>query len=114
MGFTSRDMYAEVNIDLLHRAVRRSQLSYQAIADGATDELRKIARRERQKRRGGDVPGGVSKALVGQLMTGDADTTHELRAIAIERTLGVSEGDIFTPTVVHGVGTTQRMRKRAG
>lgn len=114
MGFTSRDMYAAVNVDMLRRAVRRSQLSYQAIADGATAELRKISRRERQKHREEVVPAGVSKALIGQLMTGKADTTHELRAIAIEKALEVSPGDIFTPTVVHGVGATQRLQRRAG
>lgn len=107
MGFTSRDMYAEVDGDLFRRALRRSGFSYQDLADEATAELRKIARKERSKGRSG-VPEGVSKGLVEQLVNERARTTHELRAVAIERALGVSDGDIFTPKVVRGVRTTQR------
>lgn len=107
MGFTSRDMYAEVDVDLFRRALRRSGFSYQELADEATGELRKIARSERRKHRTG-VPEGVSKALVEQLINERARTTHELRAVAIERALGVEDGDLFVPKVVRGVRSTQR------
>lgn len=113
MGFTSRDMYAKVDIVQLHRAVTRSELSYQEIADDATDVLRKIARKERRKNRGDKTPEGVSKGLIGQLMTGRAKRTHELRAVAIERALGVPKGDIFLPQVARGVDSMRRLR-RAG
>lgn len=108
MSFTSRDMYAEVDRDLLRRALRRSGLSYQELADEATSELRKIARSERRKRRGDGIPDGVSKSLVERLVNDRTRTTHELRAIAIERSLGVSDGDLFVPRVVRGVHTTQQ------
>lgn len=107
MGFTARDMYAECDRELFMRALRRSGLTYEALADEAARELRKIARSERRKRRGG-VPTTVSKQLVGQLATGKAKATHELRGIAFERALGLGDGDIFVPRVVRGVGTTQR------
>lgn len=107
MGFTSRDMYAEVDKAILRRALRRSGLSYQGLADEATAQLRKIGRSERQKRRDG-VPEGVSKALVEQLVNGKARSTHELRAVAIERALEMADGDIFLPVVVHGARTKQR------
>lgn len=108
MGFTARDMYAECDRELFMRALRRSGLTYEALADEAARELRKIARSERRKRRGGGVPTTVSKQLVGQLATGKARATHELRGIAFERALGVGDGDIFVPRVVRGVGTAQR------
>lgn len=108
MSFTSRDMYAEVDTELFARAVRRSRMSYQELADEASLRLRKIARAERRKRRGDGVPETISKALVEQLVNGKAKATHELRGIAFEEALGVSMGDLFTPVVVRGVGTTQR------
>lgn len=108
MSFTSRDMYAEVDTELFARAVRRSRMSYQELADEASLRLRKIARTERRKRRGAGVPETISKALVEQLVNGKAKATHELRGIAFEEALGVSMGDLFTPVVVRGVGTTQR------
>lgn len=108
MAYTSRDMYAEVDTEMFGRAVRRSRMSYQELADEASLRLRKIARTERRKRRGDAVPETISKALVEQLVNGKAKTTHELRGIAFEEALGVSIGDLFVPVVVRGVGTTQR------
>ncbi|AMS03204.1 helix-turn-helix DNA-binding protein [Gordonia phage Herod] len=108
MGFTSRSMYAEVDLDMFMRALRRSGMSYQELADEATRELRKIARSERRKRRPDNVPAGVSKALIGQIVNGAAKSTHELRGLAIERALEVSDGDLFVPRVVRGSGTTNR------
>lgn len=92
--------HSEPDVRELKRALRRSQLSYQALADEAALELRKIERSERRKHRGSDVPVGVSKALIGQVVQGAA--THELRAIAIERALGVDDGEIFVPRSVRG------------
>ncbi len=111
MGFTSRDMYAQVDGAMLRRALRRSGLSYQGLADEATAELRKIARSEKQKRRDG-VPEGVSKSLVEQLINGKSKTTHELRAIAIERALEMPQGDIFLPTVARGARPAIRTGRR--
>lgn len=108
MGFTSRDMYAEVDTDLFRRALIRSRLSYQDLADDATKELRRVVRSEKKKNRWDRLPETISKALIGQIASGAAKTTHELRAVAIERALAVSDGDLFTPKVVRGVGTTQR------
>ncbi len=108
MGFTSRGMYAEVDIDLFRRALRRSGFSYQELADEAERELRKIARSEKKKNRGGDVPAGISKALIGQLASGSAKNTHELRGLAIERALEVSDGDLFVPRVFRGTASTKR------
>ncbi len=107
VGFTSRDMFAEIDGDLFRRALRRSGFSYQELADGATSELRKIARSERRKHRTG-VPEGVSKSLVEQLVNERTRMTHELRAVAIERALGVSDGDLFVPRVVRGARSTQQ------
>lgn len=108
MGFASRGMCAEVDVDMFQRALRRSQMSYQEVADEATRELRKIARSERRKNRGDSVPSGVSKALVGQIASGKAKVTHELRGLAIERALGVSDGDLFDARVVRVPKTTNR------
>lgn len=108
MGFTSRGMYAEVDQDMFLRALRRSGMSYQELADEATRELRKIARAEKRKHRGDGVPAGVSKALIGQLVGGAAKVTHELRGLAIERALEVEPGDLFVPRVFRGAGTTNR------
>ncbi|GAB2646076.1 hypothetical protein GCM10027169_12750 [Gordonia jinhuaensis] len=108
MGFTSRGMYAEVDRDLFQRALRRSGMSYQELADEATRELRKIARAEKRKRRGDGVPDGISKALVGQLYTGAAKSTHELRGLALERALEMADGDLFVPSVFRGSGNTKR------
>lgn len=108
MGFTSRDMYAAVDLPLFKRAIVKSQMSYQDIADDATRELRRIARAERKKNRGDGVPESVSKGLVGQLATGRADRTHELRALAIERALGCDPGDLFVSEVVRVPRTVKR------
>ena len=108
MGFTSRGMYAEVDHDMFCRALRRSQMSYQELADEASRELRKIARSERRKRRDATVPDGISKALIGQLAVGSAKKTHELRGVAIERALMVPDGELFVPRVVRGTGTVKR------
>lgn len=112
MGFTSRDMYAQVDVTMFRRALRRSGLSYQGLADEATAELRKIARSERQKRRDG-VPEGVSKSLVEQLINGKSKKTHELRAIAIERALERAPGDIFLTVVERGARAATRSRRTA-
>jgi hypothetical protein len=108
MGFTSRDMYAECDQQMLVRALRRAGLTYEALADESGRELRKIARSEKRKRRGDGIPTTISKQLVGQLVTGKAATTHELRGIAIERALGMDDGSIFVPRVVRGVGSEQQ------
>lgn len=108
MTYTSRDMYARVDTEMFGRAVRRSRMSYQEVADEAALRLRKIARTERRKRRTDSVPETISKALVEQLVNGKAKTTHELRGIAFEEALGVSLGDLFVPVVVRGVHPTQR------
>lgn len=108
MGFTSRGMYAEVDIEMFRRALRRSGMSYQELADDSTRELRKIERSERKKNRGDGVPTGVSKALVGQIASGSAKHTHELRALAIERALMVSDGDLFVPRVFRGAASVKR------
>ena len=108
MGFTSRDMYAKVDIDMFRRALIRSRLSYQELADDATKELRRIVRSEKKKNRGANLPETISKALIGQIASGTAKTTHELRAVAIERALSASDGDLFTPKVLRGAGTAQR------
>ncbi|WP_345314137.1 hypothetical protein [Gordonia alkaliphila] len=107
MNATTRDMYAEVDTEMFSRALRRSRMSYQELADEASLNLRRIARAERRRRRGG-VPETISKALIGQFATGAAKTTHELRGIAIEEALGMSPGDLFVPVVVRGTRTTQR------
>lgn len=99
--------YAKPDLVALKRALRRTGMSYQAVADEATKELRKIERQERRKRRAEDVPGGVSKALVGQIAKGAA--THELRALAIERALGVNDGDVFAPRVLRGASPAHRL-----
>lgn len=109
MSYTSRDMYAEIDVDMFRRAVRRSRMSYQDLADEASFCLRRIAREERRKRRGEGVPETVSKSLVEQLFNGKAKTTHELRGIAFEEALSASPGDLFTPIVVRGANTTQRL-----
>lgn len=104
---TSRNMYAEPDVAMFDRALRRSGLSYQELADEAANELRKIARTERRRNRGNTVPVGLSKQLISQIRQGAA--THELRAVAIERALGVADGDIFVPRVVRAANNTQRI-----
>lgn len=108
MSFTSRDMYAEVDHGMFMRALTRSGMSYQELADEAGTQLRKIQRAERKKRRGDGVPVGISKALVGQIASGAAKVTHELRGLAIERALGVADGDLFVPRVFRGSQPTKR------
>lgn len=109
MGFTSRDMYAKVdNLEIFRRAFRRSELSYQALAEESARELRQIGRLEKRRKRGADVPQGISKSLIEQLLNGKANKTHELRAVAIEKALGVAMGELFVPIVDRGAHTTQR------
>lgn len=108
MGFTSRDFYSEVDQPMFIRALRRSGKSYAEVADEATRELRRIERTEKRKGRGEGIPTGVSKALVGQFVNGSAKTTHELRGIAIERSLAVADGDLFVPKVFRGSGNENR------
>lgn len=99
--------YAKPDMTAWKRALRRTGMSYQAIADEAALELRKIERQERRKRRGDDVPVGISKALIGQIAKGAA--THELRALAIERALGVDDGEIFVARVLRGANPAHRL-----
>lgn len=102
MAHTSRDMWAEmISPEMLFRHVRRSGRSYREIAEDVENELTKIAREEKRKRRDVDaVPRTCSHALIGQLVRGQAKTLHELRAVAIERALGVPDGDLFVPKVM--------------
>lgn len=102
MNATSRDFYADCNRDNLFRAVRRTGLTHEEVADEASRELRKIGRAERRKRRGDGVPTGVSRQLIGQLLSGKATSTHELRAVAIERALGMDDCSLFAPRVYRG------------
>lgn len=99
----SRVIWADLNCaEAMYRCVRRSGLSYRALADDVERELSKIARDERRKRRdSASVPRTCSHSLIGQLVNGKLKTVHELRGIAIERALGVPDGDLFTPKVVH-------------
>ena len=83
MGFTSRGMYAEVDLDMFRRALRRSGMSYQELADDATRELRKIERAERKKNRADGIPAGVSKALVGQIASGAAYTGSQAYTLQV-------------------------------
>lgn len=107
MTTTTRDMYAEVDTEMFSRALRRSRMSYQELADEASLILRRIARSERRRRKSG-APETISKALIGQFATGAAKTTHELRGIAIEEALGMSPGDLFVPVVSRGTRATVR------
>ena len=103
MAYTPRTTWAElVSHDALFRYVRRSGLSYRDLAVDVERELTKIARNEKRlKRDDGSVPRTCSHALIGQLIKGRAKTVHELRGVAIERALGVPDGDLFVPRVVH-------------
>jgi hypothetical protein len=98
MPYTPRTIWADLNsAEVFFRHVRRSGRSYRELADDVERELKKIAREERRRKRDDStVPQTCSHALIGQLITGKATTVHELRAIAIERALGVPEGDLFT------------------
>ena len=105
MGYTSRVVWADLNCaETLYRCVRRSGLSYRALAEDVERELSRIARAEhRRGRNGASVPRSCSHTLIGQLLNGQARTVHELRAVAIERALGVSDGDLFTPKTLSGI-----------
>lgn len=110
MARTSRGMWAEtISPEMLFRHVRRSGLSYRELADDVERELTKIARDEKRKRRDvGTVPRTCSHALIGQLVRGNAKTVHELRAVAIERALGVADGDLFAPKVMRDARINHR------
>lgn len=98
MNATSRDFYADCDQELLIRAMRRADVTHEELADEASVQLRKIARSEKRKGRGG-VPTSISRQLIGQLCSGKAKSTNELRGVAIERALGVDDGAIFAPKV---------------
>lgn len=102
MNATSRDFYADCDRDLLIRAMVRADVTHEELADEASVQLRKIARSERRKGRGDRVPASISRQLIGQLCNGKAKSTNELRAVAIERALGVDDGAIFIPRVYRG------------
>lgn len=99
MNFTSRDFYADCDQDMLLRAVIRAGVTHEELADESSAQLRRIARSERRKGRGDKVPTSISRQLIGQLCSGKAKTTNELRGVAIERALGVDDGAIFVPRV---------------
>ena len=103
MNATSRDFYADCDREMLIRAMRRADVTHEELADESSIQLRKIARSERRKGRGGDdVPTSISRQLIGQLCSGKAKSTNELRGVAIERALGVDDGAIFVPRVYRG------------
>lgn len=99
LNATSRDFYADCDREMLLRAMRRADVTHEELADESSAQLRKIARAERRKGRGDSVPTSNSRQLIGQLCSGKARSTHELRAVAIERALGVADGAIFVPKV---------------
>lgn len=99
MNATSRDFYADCDRHLLVRAMVRADVTHEELADEASMQLRKIARSERRKGRGDSVPTSISRQLIGQLCSGKARSTNELRGVAIERALGVDDGAIFVPRV---------------
>ncbi|KXT57527.1 hypothetical protein Y710_07030 [Gordonia sp. QH-12] len=99
MNATSRDFYADCDREMLLRAMIRSGFTHEELADESSAQLRKIARSERRKGRGDRVPTSNSRQLIGQLCSGAAKSTNELRAIAIERALGMDDGSIFVPKV---------------
>lgn len=107
MAYTSRVVWADLNsADVLYRKVRASGLSYRDLADEVEQQLRKIAREEKRRRRDDSlVPRSCSHALIGQLVNGQSRTVHELRGIAIERALGADEGDLFTSRVMRDART---------
>lgn len=96
---TTRDFYADCDRDMLLRAIIRADVTHEELADEASVQLRKIARSERRKGRGDNVPTTISRQLIGQFCNGKAKATNELRAVAIERALGVDDGAIFVPRV---------------
>lgn len=99
MNATSRDFYADCDREMLIRAVRRAGVTHEELADESSVELRKIARSERRRGRGDAVPTSISRQLIGQLCSGKARSTNELRAVAIERALGLDDGSVFAPRV---------------
>ncbi|OCH80350.1 hypothetical protein A9310_21660 [Gordonia sp. UCD-TK1] len=99
---TSRDFYADCDHEMLIRAMRRADVTHEELADESSIQLRKIARSERRKGRGSDVPTSISRQLIGQLCSGKAKSTNELRGVAIERALGVDDGALFVPRVYRG------------
>lgn len=101
MNATSRDFVADCDREMLMRALVRTGLTHEELADESSAQLRKIARSERRKskERGDRVPTSNSRQLIGQLCSGKARSTNELRAIAIERALGMDDGSIFVPRV---------------
>lgn len=101
MNATSRDFVADCDREMLMRALVRTGLTHEELADESSVQLRKIARSERRKskERGDRVPTSNSRQLIGQLVSGKARSTNELRAIAIERALGMDDGSIFAPRV---------------
>ncbi|QYC53720.1 Cro protein [Gordonia phage Leroy] len=108
MNATSRDFYADCDRDMLIRAMRRADVTHEELADESSVQLRKIARSERRKGRGDSVPTSISRQLIGQLCSGKAKSTNELRGVAIERALGVDDGAIFVPRVYRGMRDANR------
>lgn len=109
MNATSRDFYADCDHELLIRAMRRAGMTHEELADEASVQLRKIARSEKRKGRGSAVPTSISRQLIGQLCSGKAKSTNELRGVAIERALGVEDGAVFVPKVYRGTRSALRI-----
>lgn len=111
MNATSRDFVADCDREMLMRALVRSGLTHEELAVDSSAHLRRIARSERRKskERGDRVPTSNSRQLIGQLCSGAAKSTNELRAIAIERALGVDDGAIFVPRVFRVARNSKRL-----
>ena len=107
MAYTSRTMWARLNsANSFARHVRRAG-TYRSIADDVERELAKIDRDYRRRRIDIEVKAGCSHTRIWQLATGRATTVNETLAIAIERALGVPEGDLFSPMVMHDARTNK-------
>lgn len=103
MAYTSRTMWAElISADTLARHWRRSGHTYRSLADEAAHELRKIERDYRRRKIAVEVKDGCTHTTIWNLVNGKATTVNETLGIAIERALGVTEGDLFVPRALHG------------
>lgn len=103
MAYTSRKMWAELtSADALARAKRRSGHTYESLAGAVTSELLKIKRDYRRRKIDIEVKDGCSGTAIWHLVVGNGNTVNETLGIAIERALGVTEGDLFVPKVLHG------------
>lgn len=110
VAYTSRVVWSDLkSADVLYRKVRQSQMTYRDLADEVERQLRKIAREEKRRRRDQTrVPTTCSHALISNLINGQSKSVHELRGLAIERALGVCEGDLFVSRVMRDVRTANQ------